>query len=43
MIRFVLAGLLVRRIAGLALWVALRPGGWAVIVAATLIWLKATA
>ena len=43
MIRVLLAGLFVRRLAGLALWVALRPGGWAVIVAATLIWLKATA
>jgi hypothetical protein len=42
-IRLLLAGLLARRLAGLALWLALRPGGWAVIVAATLIWLKATA
>lgn len=43
MIRLLLAGLLARRLAGAALWLAFRPGGWAVVAAGVLIWLKATA
>ena len=42
MIRLLLAGLVARRLAGVALWLAFRPGGWAVVVAAVLLWLEAT-
>ena len=42
MIRLLVSALMIRRLAGAALWLAIRPGGWAVIVAGLLIWLKAT-